>query len=180
MDSLNTIQALGDLMSGPRVGILVGSDFDWQNIKQCAAALEEFGLAYSVDMLNAYRAPQSVVDYATSAEERGLKVILAASGDVPHLAGVVATHTTVPVVGIPVITANTVGSDSLPFTSQVPSDAPIAFIAGGANGPRNAGLFAVQILATGDVEMRVQLLQFKAKLEEKIEAENANFNANLS
>jgi len=167
-------------MSNPLVGILMGSDSDWPKINKCAAALDEFGVAYEVNVMSAHRTPHAVADYATTAESRGLKVIIAAAGGAAHLAGVVAAHTTLPVLGLPVPTPDLGGLDSLLSTVQMPGDVPVASMAVGMGGPRNSGLFAVQILALADPELKQAMAEFKINLVNKIETKNANFKASLS
>lgn len=166
-------------MSTPRVGILMGSDSDWPKINKVATALEEFGVEFEVNVMSAHRTPHAVADYATSAEDRGLGVIIAAAGGAAHLAGVVAAHTVLPVIGIPVPTADLGGMDSLLATVQMPGDVPVASMAVGMGGPRNAGLFAVQILGNADPELRAAFHAFKEKLVTKIETKNANFKASI-
>ncbi len=167
-------------MSGaPRVGILMGSDSDWPKIKKVAAALEEFGVDYEANVMSAHRTPQNVADYASGAARRGVQVIIAAAGGAAHLAGVVAAHTTLPVIGIPVPTPDLGGLDSLLSTVQMPGDVPVVSVAVGMGGPRNAGLFAVQILATADAGLREKLARFKRDVAEKVKAKNAKFQAEL-
>lgn len=166
-------------MGGPRVGILMGSDSDWPKIKKVATALEEFGVEFEVNVMSAHRTPHAVADYATSAEERGIEVIIAAAGGAAHLAGVVAAHTVLPVIGIPVPTADLGGMDSLLSTVQMPGDVPVASMAVGMGGPRNAGLFAVQIMATGDPALRTAFHSFKERLVAKIESKNAEFQSQI-
>ena len=167
-------------MSNPRVGILMGSDSDWPKINKVATALDEFGIDFEVNVMSAHRTPHAVAEYATSAEERGIQVIIAAAGGAAHLAGVVAAHTVLPVIGLPVPTADLGGMDSLLSTVQMPGDVPVASMAVGMGGPRNAGLFAVQIMSTGDPELRKAFHAFKEKLVTKIETKNANFKASLA
>ena len=155
-------------MTTPLVGIVMGSDSDWPKIKKAAAALDEFGIPYEVRVMSAHRTPGVVGEYASTAIARGLKVVIAAAGGAAHLAGVVAAHTTLPVIGLPVPTPELGGLDSLLSTVQMPGDVPVASMAVGMGGPRNAGLFAVQILATGDESLREKLDQFKQKLTVKI------------
>lgn len=157
----------------PRVGILMGSDSDWPKINKSAAALDEFGVPYEVNVMSAHRTPDVVMEYATTARERGLEVIIAAAGGAAHLAGVVAAHTTLPVIGLPVPTSDLGGMDSLLSTVQMPGDVPVACMAVGMGGPRNSGLFAVQILATADEDLRAKLTEFKSSLVGKIGAKNA-------
>ncbi len=157
----------------PLVGIVMGSDSDWPKIKATAAALDEFGIGYEVRVMSAHRTPDVVHDYATSAIGRGLKVMIAAAGGAAHLAGVVASHTTLPVIGIPVATELSGGLDSLLSVVQMPGDVPVAAVAVGGGGPRNAGLLAVQILALSDATLQEKLVSFKRKLAEKVVAKDA-------
>ena len=156
----------------PRVGIIMGSDSDWPKIKKAAAALDEFDIPYEIQVMSAHRTPELVSQYATSAIDRGLQVIIAAAGGAAHLAGVVAAHTTLPVIGLPVPTTEMGGMDSLLSTVQMPGDVPVASMAVGMGGPRNAGLFAVQIMATACPELRQKLVEFKQKLVGQIAAKN--------
>lgn len=162
-----------------RVGILMGSDSDWPKIKGAADALAEFGVPCEVRVMSAHRTPHVVADYASSAVERGLQVIIAAAGGSAHLAGVVAAHTTLPVIGLPVPTAELGGLDSLLSTVQMPGDVPVACVAVGMGGPRNAGLLAVQILATADQALRERFAAFKRQLADKIAAKDAALQASL-
>ena len=148
-------------MGTPRVGILMGSDSDWPKIKKVAVALEEFGIEFEVNVMSAQRTPHAVAEYATSAEERGLGVIIAAAGGAAHLAGVVAAHTVLPVIGIPVPTADLGGMDSLLATVQMPGDVPVASMAVGMGGPRNAVCLPCKSWATGDPELRAAFHTFK-------------------
>ena len=159
----------------PRVGILMGSDSDWPKIQAAAVALDEFGVTWEAHVMSAHRTPDLVHDYATQAVGRGIQVILAAAGGAAHLGGVVASLTTLPVIGIPVPTADLGGLDSLLSIVQMPGDVPVVSVAVGLGGPRNAGLFAVQILATADPALREQLAEFKKKLVTKIAAKDAEF-----
>jgi 5-(carboxyamino)imidazole ribonucleotide mutase len=163
----------------PRVGIVMGSDSDWPKINKAATALDEFGVGYEVRVMSAHRTPAVVSEYASSAIERGLEVIIAAAGGAAHLAGVVAAHTTLPVIGLPVPTPDLGGLDSLLSTVQMPGDVPVASMAVGMGGPRNAGLFAVQILATADEGLREKLVEFKQQLTEKIAAKDAALGESL-
>jgi len=154
--------------ASPLVGILMGSDSDWPKIKAVGAALDEFGVPYEVHVMSAHRTPEQVRQYATMAAARGLKVLVAAAGGAAHLAGVVASHTTLPVIGIPVPTDMQGGLDSLLSTVQMPGDVPVATVGVGGGGPRNAGLLAVQILALGNAGLQEKLTAFRHKLAEKI------------
>lgn len=163
----------------PLVGVIMGSDSDWPKINAVGKALEEFGVSYEVNVMSAHRTPHVVAEYATSADGRGLRVIIAAAGGAAHLAGVVAAHTTLPVIGLPVPTADLGGLDSLLSTVQMPGDVPVASMAVGMGGPRNAGLFAVQILANADSDLKQKLAEFKDKLVDKISAKNEKLKSQL-
>ena len=163
----------------PQVGIVMGSDSDWPKINKVADALTEFGVVYEVRVMSAHRTPHIVSEYATTARDRGLQVIIAAAGGAAHLAGVVAAHTTLPVIGLPVPTAELGGLDSLLSTVQMPGDVPVATMAVGMGGPRNAGLFAVQIMATADENLRSRLEEFKRDLTKKIAAKDDKLQASL-
>ena len=167
-------------MSSPEVAILMGSDSDWPKINKCAAALEEFGVEYEVHVMSAHRTPHAVAEFAESAEDRGIKVIIGAAGGAAHLAGVVAAHTPLPVIGLPVPTDTMGGMDSLLSTVQMPGDVPVASVAVGMGGPRNAGLFAVQILSTADESLREKFKEFKASLVGKIQAKNEKLQESLA
>lgn len=159
-------------MADVQVGILMGSDSDWPKINAVAKALNEFEIGFEVHVMSAHRTPHIVCEYATTAVDRGLKVIIAAAGGAAHLAGVVAAHTPLPVIGLPVPTSDLGGMDSLLSTVQMPGDVPVASVAVGMGGPRNAGLFAVQILSTADPSLREKFVAFKAGLVEKIQAKD--------
>jgi 5-(carboxyamino)imidazole ribonucleotide mutase len=164
----------------PAVGILMGSDSDWPKIQAVGEALDEFGVTWEVNVMSAHRTPDAVVNYVRAAPGRGVKVIIAAAGGAAHLAGVVAAHSTLPVIGIPVPTADLGGLDSLLSTVQMPGDVPVVSVAVGLGGPRNAGIFAVQILATADAALSAKLSDFKQRIATKIEAKNAAFQKSLA
>jgi 5-(carboxyamino)imidazole ribonucleotide mutase len=163
--------------TAPIVGIIMGSDSDWPKIKAAAEALEEFGVLFEFRVMSAHRTPEIVRQYATMAAARGLKVLIAAAGGSAHLAGVIASHTTLPVIGIPVPTDLSGGLDSLLSTVQMPADVPVATVAVGGGGPRNAGLLAVQILALSSADLQEKLAQFKHTLAEKVNAKDAALQA---
>jgi 5-(carboxyamino)imidazole ribonucleotide mutase len=165
--------------TAPLVGIVMGSDRDWPKIQAAAAALDEFGVCYEVRVMSAHRSPELVRQFATMAAARGIKVILAAAGGAAHLAGAVAAQTTLPVIGIPVATDLAGGLDSLLSTVQMPGDVPVATVAVGGGGPRNAGLLAVQILALSNTALQEKLSAFKHQLVEKIQARDATLQKTL-
>jgi len=165
--------------SQPQVGIIMGSDSDWPKIKGASAALKEFGVAHEVNVMSAHRTPEIVCKYASSARGRGIKVILAAAGGAAHLAGVVAAHTELPVIGIPVATDLAGGLDSLLSMVQMPGDVPVATVGVGSGGARNAGLLAVQIIALGSMELHDKYVAYKSALVEKVQAKNRALQAQL-
>ena len=166
-------------MNSPLVGIVMGSDSDWPKIKSVAAALDEFGVRYETRVMSAHRTPEIVRQYATTAAARGLRVIIAAAGGAAHLAGVVASHTTLPVIGIPVPTDVQGGLDSLLSTVQMPGDVPVATVGLGSGGARNAGLLAVEILALASGQLQEKLAAFKQRLTEKVGAKDAALQESL-
>ncbi|MBQ6620947.1 MAG: 5-(carboxyamino)imidazole ribonucleotide mutase [Thermoguttaceae bacterium] len=156
-----------------QVGIIMGSDSDWPKIKNAAAALESFGVGYEVHVMSAHRTPERVARYARQARANGLRVLIAAAGGAAHLAGTVAAHTTLPVIGIPVETAVMGGLDSLLSTVQMPGDIPVATVGIGSGGAKNAGILAVEILALADPALEEKLTAFRGSLAEKIAAKDA-------
>jgi 5-(carboxyamino)imidazole ribonucleotide mutase len=164
----------------PLVGIVMGSDSDWPKIGGAAAALEEFGVPFEVHVMSAHRTPEIVRQFATMAAARGIKVIVAAAGGAAHLAGVIASHTTLPVIGIPVPTELAGGLDSLLSIVQMPGDVPVATVGVGSGGARNAGLLAVQILAISNAQLHEKLAAFRHKLAEKVYAKDAALQAKLA
>ena len=146
----------------PRVGILLGSTSDEEKAKAAAVMLEKFGVEYELEVLSAHREPRKVADYAASATDRGLQVIIAAAGKSAALPGVVAAHTTLPVIGLPIYTPQLGGQDALYSMVQMPSGVPVATV--GLDGAVNAGILAVQILAVGDQRLRGELQDFKDQL----------------
>lgn len=156
-------------MLQPLVSILMGSDSDLPIMKQAAEILERFGVPYEMKVLSAHRTPIDTIEYARSAYERGLRVIIAGAGGAAHLPGVVAGMTTLPVIGVP-IESKLQGLDSLLSIVQMPSGVPVATVAIG--GARNAGILAVQILATGDPELHAKLVEFKQQIAEQSREKN--------
>jgi 5-(carboxyamino)imidazole ribonucleotide mutase len=154
----------------PVVGILLGSDSDWPTMQAAADACAEFGIAHEVRVISAHRTPRDLEHYASTAHARGLRVIIAGAGGAAHLPGVTAAFTTLPVIGVPIESKALKGLDSLLSIVQMPSGIPVATVAIG--GARNAGLLAVQILATGNTALQKKLLAFKTRLAEESRAKN--------
>ncbi len=159
-------------ISPATVAILMGSDSDWPTMKGAADACAEFGIACEVRVISAHRAPQDLARYASGAEKRGLRVIIAGAGGAAHLPGVAAAFTPLPVIGVPIAGKFLKGLDSLLSIVQMPSGVPVATVAIG--GARNAGLLAVQILAVADPDLRRKYLEFKTRLAEESRAKNRN------
>ncbi|MBP5509734.1 MAG: 5-(carboxyamino)imidazole ribonucleotide mutase [Kiritimatiellae bacterium] len=151
-----------------KVGIVMGSDSDWGVVQKAVTTLRQFGVESEVRVISAHRTPDIACEYATTAEERGLKVILAAAGGAAHLAGILAANTVLPVIGIPVAGGALNGLDALYATVQMPSGVPVATVAVGNAGPTNAALLAVQILGTEDAALRDKFRAHKQTLREKV------------
>ncbi len=149
----------------PQIGIIMGSDSDLDTMKEAAKVCEEFKVGYEIRVLSAHRTPHDATDYASQAVERGLKVIIAGAGGAAHLAGVVAGHTPLPVIGVPIKSAALSGQDSLLSIVQMPAGVPVATVA--IDGARNAGLLAMQILAISNAGLLERFQAFKAELVEK-------------
>lgn len=156
--------------SGPIVGIVMGSDSDWPLVRKAAEVFRDFGVACESRVISAHRTPDLAAEYAKSAASRGLKAIISAAGGAAHLGGVLAAHTTLPVIGIPVAGGALNGVDALLATLQMPSGIPVATVALGSSGPVNAALFAIQILALSSPELARSLAAYKEKLAAKVEA----------
>lgn len=150
------------------VGIILGSASDWPSVEPAAALLQEWSIGVEVTVASAHRAPKRVLAYAQQAAGRGLKVIIAAAGMAAHLAGVVAAETTLPVIGVPLPSSDLKGLDSLLSTVQMPAGVPVATMALGAAGAKNAAIFAAQILALSDPRIRDILSGHKLILEQKV------------
>ena len=157
----------------PMAGIVMGSDSDWESIKSSSETLSAFGVAHEVRVMSAHRTPALASEYAATARARGLKVLVCAAGGAAHLAGVMAAHATLPVIGIPVQGGALNGLDALYATVQMPAGIPVATVAVGSAGPVNAALLAVQILATSDSGLADRLADHKKALADKVDAGNA-------
>ncbi len=153
-----------------RVGILMGSDSDWPVMKAAADALKDFGIASEANVISAHRDPHGLEKYATSARERGLRVLICGAGGAAHLPGVTAAFTTLPVIGVPIQGKALDGLDSLLSIVQMPPGVPVATV--GINAAKNAGLLAAQIIGSGDAAMQRKLDDFKLKLAEESRAKN--------
>jgi len=156
-------------MAKPVVGILMGSDSDLPVMQEAGAMLQEFGIEYEMTIASAHRTPKKVLEYSSSAEKRGLKVLLAGGGWAAHLAGVVASQTNLPVIGVPIDSSALKGIDALLSTVQMPGGVPVATMSLGKAGAKNAGIFAAQILAAMDVKIANRLKVYKVEMEREVE-----------
>jgi phosphoribosylaminoimidazole carboxylase PurE protein len=160
-------------LAAPRVGILVGSDSDWDVMRAAAERLDAFGVPYEVTVTSAHRAPERTAAYAGSARGRGVHVLIAGAGLAAHLAGVVAAHTTLPVIGVPLESGSLHGLDALLATVQMPPGVPVATVAVGKTGAENAAILAVAILALHDDRLAARLAAFKTELARQVEEKDA-------
>ncbi|TNJ38588.1 5-(carboxyamino)imidazole ribonucleotide mutase [Chlorobaculum thiosulfatiphilum] len=161
----------------PLVGILMGSDSDFDIMKEAAIVLDEFGIPFEISVISAHRTPGDLEAYASSAEERGLKAIVAGAGGAAHLPGVTAAMTVLPVIGVPIYSKKLSGQDSLYAIVQMPAGIPVATV--GIDNARNAALLAVQMLALGDAELMQKLKEFRQKLAEASRQKTAKIREKL-
>jgi phosphoribosylaminoimidazole carboxylase PurE protein len=159
-------------MKKARVAVIMGSDSDLGVMKETMNILREFGIAYEVKILSAHRSPDITSAFAKTAEKKGIKVIIAAAGGAAHLAGVVASHTILPVIGVPIETKALKGIDSLLSTVQMPSGVPVASLAIGRAGAKNAAILTAEILGISDKALKKKLMAHKKKLVVAIKKKN--------
>lgn len=155
----------------PDVGIIMGSDSDLPVMKQAAEVLERFGINFEMSIISAHRTPHRAQSYAMSAKTRGVKVIIAGAGGAAHLPGVLASFTTAPVIGVPIMTPTLNGVDSLYSIVQMPGGIPVATV--GIDNALNAGLLAAQIIALNDAGVHDKLLSYKGEMEKNVEKKSA-------
>ena len=163
----------------PKVAIIMGSQSDLPVVEEAAAVLERFGVPFETRVLSAHRSPDAVGEFARTARDRGLCVLIAVAGKAAHLAGVLAAGTTLPVIGVPVPGDGLGGMDALLSTVQMPSGVPVACMGLGKSGARNAAVLAVQILAVGDSDLRGALESYRQELRQKVEAQDAEVQQRL-
>ena len=154
-------------MNKPLVGIIMGSDSDLPVMSAAAQICEEFGIEFELDIVSAHRTPEKLVQYASSAEERGLKVIIAGAGGAAHLPGMVASETPLPVIGVPVKGSSLEGMDSLLSIVQMPGGVPVATVA--INGAKNAGILAAQIIGASDSTLREKISAYKTNMKNEVD-----------
>ncbi len=167
-------------MPQPVVSIVMGSDSDLEVMREAGKALEDFGIAYEIDVTSAHRSPDRTAEYAREAAGRGIRVIIAGAGGAAHLAGVIAAHTTLPVIGVPIPSTSLQGMDSLLATVQMPAGIPVATVAIGKPGATNAGILAAQIVAMADRAVAEKLVAHKRKLARGVEEKSAKLRASLA
>ena len=155
----------------PTIGVIMGSRSDWDTMKAAADILDHFGVPHECRVVSAHRTPAWMVEYAREAEARGLQAIIAGAGGAAHLPGMVASMTTVPVIGVPVQSKALSGLDSLLSIVQMPGGVPVATMAIGTAGARNAGLFAVEMIAVRRADLRERLRAFRAEQEQRVRTE---------
>ena len=163
----------------PQVGIVMGSDSDWDTMEGATDRLRSFEIDFEVQVMSAHRTPKAVMQYATTARRRGLGVIIAGAGGAAHLAGVIAAHTTLPVIGVPVATSSLQGLDALLATVQMPPGVPVATVAIGRGGAENAAILAAQMLSLKSRALRQRLERFKAELAQSVEGKNIRLQRKL-
>jgi len=153
----------------PLVSIVMGSDSDLEIMRETGKALDEFGIVYEMDVTYAHRSPARTSEYASKAAGRGIRVIIAGAGGAAHLAGVIAAHTSLPVIGVPIPSTSLQGLDSLLAIVQMPAGIPVATVAIGKPGATNAGILAAQIIAGSNAELAKKLAGYKEKLARGVE-----------
>lgn len=158
--------------NNPLIGIVMGSDSDLPTMKQAADICSEFGIDYEIRVVSAHRTPEDMAEYGKSAHKRGIRVIVAGAGGAAHLPGMLAAHSPLPVIGVPVQTKALSGVDSLYSIVQMPPGVPVATVAIGAG--RNAGILAIQILAASDNELQKKVIEFKEKMAQESRDKNKN------
>ena len=156
------------LQGPPVVGVIMGSRSDWPTMRCACEALDEFGIPHEARVVSAHRTPEWMAEYARTAEERGLRVIIAGAGGAAHLPGMVASWTTLPVLGVPVLSRALNGLDSLLSIAQMPGGVPVATFAIGEAGARNAGIFAARMLATESPTLRESIRRFRDLQAERV------------
>ncbi len=155
-------------MPDKKIGIVMGSDSDLSTMQETLNVLDEFGVKYDVDVVSCHRTPQRAHKYAMSAEKKGYKVIIGGAGGSAHLAGVIASMAPVPVIGVPMLTPDLGGLDSLYSIVQMPGGVPVAAVGIGKAGAKNAAILAIQILSTADKALKKKIIDYKKRQAEKV------------
>ena len=165
-------------MTNPLVGVVMGSDSDWSVMSDAAEALKQFGIEYEVEVLSAHRTPEKMIEWGKAASSRGVKVIIAGAGGAAHLPGMLASVTTLPVIGVPVSLSKLDGMDSLLSIVQMPAGIPVATVSIG--GAKNAGILAARILGTNDAALEKKLIEYGQSLASFVAEKNEQLKAEIS
>ncbi len=165
-------------MTNPLVGVVMGSDSDWSVMSDAAEALKQFGIEYEVEVLSAHRTPEKMIEWGKAASSRGVKVIIAGAGGAAHLPGMLASVTTLPVIGVPVSLSKLDGMDSLLSIVQMPAGIPVATVSIG--GAKNAGILAARILGTNDTVLEKKLIEYGQSLASLVAEKNQQLKAEIS
>jgi 5-(carboxyamino)imidazole ribonucleotide mutase len=165
-------------MTNPLVGVVMGSDLDWSVMSDAAEALKQFGIEYEVEVLSAHRTPEKMIEWGKAASSRGIKVIIAGAGGAAHLPGMLASVTTLPVIGVPVSLSKLDGMDSLLSIVQMPAGIPVATVSIG--GAKNAGILAARILGTNDAALEKKLIEYGQSLASLVAEKNEQLKAEIS
>ena len=165
-------------MTNPLVGVVMGSDSDWSVMSEAAEALKQFGIEYEVEVLSAHRTPEKMIEWGKAASSRGVKVIIAGAGGSAHLPGMLASVTTLPVIGVPVSLSKLDGMDSLLSIVQMPAGIPVATVSIG--GAKNAGILAARILGTNDSALEKKLIEYGQSLASLVAEKNEQLKAEIS
>ena len=165
-------------MTNPLVGVVMGSDSDWSVMSDAAEALKQFGIEYEVEVLSAHRTPEKMIEWGKAASSRGVKVIIAGAGGAAHLPGMLASVTTLPVIGVPVSISKLDGMDSLLSIVQMPAGIPVATVSIG--GAKNAGILAARILGTNDAALEKKLIEYGQSLASLVAEKNEQLKAEIS
>jgi 5-(carboxyamino)imidazole ribonucleotide mutase len=171
------IKNLGETMTAPIVGVIMGSDSDWAIMSDAAQALKEFGIEFEVEVLSAHRTPDRMIEWGKAAAGRGIKVIIAGAGGAAHLPGMIASVSRLPVIGVPVKLKNLDGMDSLLSIVQMPAGIPVATVS--IDGARNAGILAARIIGAYDEKVAAALDAFSTSLAAQVEIKNQNLKSQL-
>jgi 5-(carboxyamino)imidazole ribonucleotide mutase len=171
------IKNLGETMTAPIVGVIMGSDSDWAIMSDAAQALKEFGIEFEVEVLSAHRTPDRMIEWGKAAAGRGIKVIIAGAGGAAHLPGMIASVSRLPVIGVPVKLKNLDGMDSLLSIVQMPAGIPVATVS--IDGARNAGILAARIIGAYDEKVASALDAFSTSLAAQVEIKNQNLKSQL-
>jgi 5-(carboxyamino)imidazole ribonucleotide mutase len=164
-------------LGAPLVGVVMGSDSDWTVMSDAVQALKEFGIEFEVEVLSAHRTPDRMIQWGKAAAERGLKVIIAGAGGSAHLPGMIASVTTLPVIGVPVKLKNLDGMDSLLSIVQMPAGIPVATVS--IDGARNAGILAARIIGSSDPKIAQALAEFAENLKQQVAQKNQNLKSKI-